>query len=223
MMTSQRITVLLADDHALMRAGLRALLAQVAACEIVAEAADGIDASRLIRQLQPTVALVDLTMPGLSGLDVIARAVREAPDTRCLALSMHTAENYVLEALRAGAAGYVVKDSAPEELAAAIRSVAGGGTHLSPAITARLGPDLLEQLRSSGGETPRPLDQLTPRQRQILQLVAEGHSTRRIADRLSISVKTVETHRAQIMERLGIRDVAGLTRYALRNGLISAE
>lgn len=222
MMTSTCTTVLLADDHALMRAGLRALLTQVASCEIVGEAADGIEATRLIRQIQPMVALVDLTMPGLSGLDVIARAAREAPDTRCVALSMHTAENYVLEALRAGAAGYVVKDSAPEELAQAIRTVAGGGTFLSPAIAERLGADLLEQLRA-GDEAPRPLDQLTPRQRQILQLVAEGHSTRGIADRLSISVKTVETHRAQIMERLGIRDVAGLTRFALRNGLISAD
>lgn len=222
-MKAPRTTLLLADDHALMRAGLRALLAGVAHCDVIAEAADGIEAARLIRQLQPAVALVDLTMPGLSGLDVIARAARDAPATRCLALSMHTAENYVLEALRAGAAGYVVKDTAPEELAQAIRVVAGGGQYISPAIAERLGSDLLEQIQQGANDSPTPLDPITPRQRQILQLVAEGHSTRSIADRLSISIKTVETHRAQIMDRLGIRDVAGLTRFALRNGLISPD
>jgi DNA-binding NarL/FixJ family response regulator len=218
-----RIRLLLADDHALMRAGLRALLGEIAACEVVAEAADGIEAARLIRQLEPDVALIDLTMPGLSGLDVIARAAREAPATRCLALSMHTAESYILEALRAGAAGYVVKDTAPEELAQAIRVVAGGGQYLSPNIADHLADDTLRQLREDGGAARHPADQLTPRQRQILQLVAEGHSTRSIAERLSISIKTVETHRAQLMERLGIRDVAGLTRFALRNGLIAAD
>ena len=215
--------LLLADDHALMRAGLRALLGGIASCEVVAEAADGIEAARLIRQMQPAVALIDLTMPGLSGLDVIARAAREAPGTRCLALSMHTAESYVLEALRAGAAGYVVKDTAPEELALAIRVVAGGGRYLSASIAERIGDELLQQAHAGSDTAPKPLDQVTPRQRQILQLVAEGHSTRSIADRLSISIKTVETHRAQIMERLGIRDVAGLTRFALRNGLITPD
>lgn len=221
-----RIRLLLADDHALMRAGLRALLGEIAQCEVVAEAADGIEAARLIRQLEPDVALVDLTMPGLSGLDVIARAAREAPATRCLALSMHTTENYVLEALRAGAAGYVVKDTAPEELALAIRAVAQGGQYLSPAIANHLLGDELRLARGEPadlGDARNPLDTLTPRQRQILQLVAEGHSTRGIAERLSISIKTVETHRAQLMERLGIRDVAGLTRFAVRNGLIAAD
>lgn len=222
-MTAARITLLLADDHALMRAGLKALLGSVSNCEIIAEAADGIEASRLIRQLQPAVGLIDLTMPGLSGLDVIARAAREAPATRCLALSMHTAESYVLEALRAGAAGYVVKDTAPEELAQAIRVVAGGGQYISPGIADRMGSELLQQVQLGSANAPTPLDQLTPRQRQILQLVAEGNSTRSIADRLTISVKTVETHRAQIMERLGIRDVAGLTRFAIRNGMISPD
>ncbi len=215
--------LLLADDHALMRAGLRALLGGIASCEVVAEAADGIEAARLIRQMQPAVALIDLTMPGLSGLDVIARAAREAPATRCVALSMHTAESYVLEALRAGAAGYVVKDTAPEELALAIRVVAGGGRYLSASIAGRIADDLLQQAQAGSDTAPKPLDQVTPRQRQILQLVAEGHSTRSIADKLSISIKTVETHRAQIMERLGIRDVAGLTRFALRNGLITPD
>lgn len=222
-MTTLKTTLLLADDHALMRAGLRALLGNVANCEVMAEAADGIEAARMIRQLQPMVALIDLTMPGLSGLDVIARAAREAPATRCLALSMHTAESYVLEALRAGAAGYVVKDTAPEELAQAIRVVAGGGQYLSASIAARIGDELLAQARAGVDNTPTPLDQITPRQKQILQMVAEGHSTRGIAEKLSISVKTVETHRAQIMERLGIRDVAGLTRFAMRNGLIAPD
>lgn len=222
-MTLSKTSLLLADDHALMRAGLRALLANIAGCEIVAEAADGIEAARLIRQLQPQIALVDLTMPGLSGLDVIARAGREAPATRCIALSMHTSESYVLEAFRSGAAGYVVKDSAPEELAQAIRAVAGGGRHLSASIAEGIGEDMLQRVHTGSAPAPRPLDQLTARQRQILQLVAEGNSTRSIAQRLSISIKTVETHRAQIMERLGIRDVAGLTRFALRNGLIAPD
>jgi DNA-binding NarL/FixJ family response regulator len=222
-MNTLRTRLLLADDHALMRAGLRALLGSIPSCDVVAEAADGIEAARLIRQLQPAVALIDLTMPGLSGLDVIARAARDAPTTRCLALSMHTAESYVLEALRAGAAGYVVKDTAPEELALAIRVVAGGGRYLSASIAGRIADDLLQQAQAGSDAAPKPLDQVTPRQRQILQLVAEGHSTRSIADKLSISIKTVETHRAQIMERLGIRDVAGLTRFAMRNGLITPD
>jgi DNA-binding NarL/FixJ family response regulator len=136
---------------------------------------------------------------------------------------MHTAESYVLEALRAGAAGYVVKDTAPEELALAIRVVAGGGRYLSASIAGRIADDLLQQAQAGSDAAPKPLDQVTPRQRQILQLVAEGHSTRSIADKLSISIKTVETHRAQIMERLGIRDVAGLTRFAMRNGLITPD
>ncbi len=220
---SHRTRLLLADDHALMRAGLRALLGEIASCEVIAEAADGIEAARLIRQLEPDVALIDLTMPGLSGLDVIARAAREAPATRCLALSMHTAENYVLEALRAGAAGYVVKDTAPEELAQAIRVVAAGSQYLSPSLLGHLMGDDLRLARGEAGGARNPLDSLTPRQRQILKLVAEGHSTRGIAERLSISIKTVETHRAQLMERLGIRDVAGLTRFAVRNGLIAAD
>jgi DNA-binding NarL/FixJ family response regulator len=222
-MNAPRTRLLLADDHALMRAGLRALLGGIPGCDVVAEAADGIEAARLIRQLQPAVALIDLTMPGLPGLDVIARAARDAPTTRCLALSMHTAESYVLEALRAGAAGYVVKDTAPEELALAIRVVAGGGRYLSASIAGRIADDLLQQAQAGSDAAPKPLDQVTPRQRQILQLVAEGHSTRSIADKLSISIKTVETHRAQIMERLGIRDVAGLTRFAMRNGLITPD
>lgn len=220
---NRKPTLLLADDHALMRAGLRALLADIDDCEVVAEAADGIEAARLIRQLMPDVALIDLTMPGLSGLDVIARSARESPTTRCLALSMHTAENYVLEALRAGAIGYVVKDAAPEELAIAIRAAAAGQQYLSPVVAGHLLTDYLRQQRGDTEALRNPLDALTPRQRQILQLVAEGHSTRSIADRLSISVKTVETHRAQLMERLEIRDVAGLTRFAVRNGLIAAD
>lgn len=218
------IRILIADDHALMRAGLRALLDEMGDCAVVAEAADGIEAARLIRQLAPDVALVDLTMPGLNGLDVIARAGRDAPATRCLALSMHTAENYVLEALRAGAAGYVVKDAAPDELHTALRTVAGGGQYLSAAVSGHVLADYLRLVRdrtaADAGGAP---DTLTSRQRQILLLIAEGHSTREIAERLSISVKTVETHRAQVMDRLGIHDVAGLTRYAIRTGLIQAD
>lgn len=216
------IRILIADDHALMRAGLRALLMETGGCDIVGEAADGIEAARLIRQLAPEVALVDLTMPGMNGLDVIASASRDAPATRCLALSMHTAEHYVLEALRAGAAGYVVKDSAPDELHQALKVVAAGGQYLSPAVSGHVLADYLRLVRERA-EGEGAGEVLTSRQRQILQLIAEGHSTREIAGRLSISVKTVETHRAQLMDRLDIHDVAGLTRYAIRAGLIQAD
>ncbi len=195
-------TIVLADDHTLVRAGLRSLLESLGSFQVVGEAADGREAVRLARQLSPDIVLMDIAMPGLNGLDATARIAREAPASRVIILSMHTAENYVLEALRAGAVGYVVKDAAVTELDLALRAVRRGERWLTP---------------GSG------LDLLTVRQREILQLIAEGHSTREIASRLSISIKTAETHRAQVMERLGIHDVAGLTRFALRVGLVAPE
>ena len=216
------IKVLLADDHTLVRAGLRTLIEGFEGFRVVAETSDGREAVRLTRQLQPDIALIDISMPGLNGLDATALISRETPDTRVVILSMHTAETYVLEALRAGAAGYVVKDAAVDEMERALRAVQKGERWLSPSVSRHL---LDEYLRLVRGQpiAGSGMEALTPRQREILQLIAEDHSTREIADRLSISIKTVETHRAQIMERLSIRDVAGLTRFALRAGLIDPE
>jgi DNA-binding NarL/FixJ family response regulator len=217
-------SVLLADDHTLVRAGMRALVEGFDGFSVVAEAADGREAVTLAQQLNPDLALIDIGMPGLNGLDAAALIAKESPQTRVLILSMHTAENYVLEAMRAGAVAYVVKDAAVDELERALRAVLRGERWLSPTVSRHL---LDEYLRLSRGavpaEIPGGLDLLTSRQREILQLIAEGHGTREIADRLAISVKTVESHRAQLMARLGIYDVAGLTRFAIRVGLTSPE
>ncbi len=214
------IRVLIADDHALVRAGLRALLARIGGVEVVGEAANGRDALRLMRELEPDLALLDIAMPELNGLDTAARAARSHPKVRVMIVSMHATEGYVREALRAGAAGYVLKDAEIEELERAIRAVARGERYLTPAISSQVIEGLL---RAERGEAKNSDEPLTVRQREVLQLIAEGHGTRAIAERLHLSVKTVETHRAQIMERLQIFDVAGLTRYAIRAGLIAPD
>lgn len=214
--------VLLADDHQLVRAGMRTLIDGLPDFEVAAEAGDGREAVRRAREGGIDLVVMDLSMPGLNGLDATARIVKDQPEIRVVILSMHTSENYVLDALRAGARGYVIKDSAPEELERALRAVAGGQRYLSPAITHFLLDDYQRRLR--GGQEPQSgADLLTARQREVLQLIAEGRSTREIAERLSISIKTVETHRAQIMERLSVRDVASLTRYAIRLGLVAPD
>jgi DNA-binding NarL/FixJ family response regulator len=221
-MTRKR--VLLADDHELVRAGIRELIAKFEGFEVAGEAGDGREAVRLARQIGPDVIVMDLTMPGLNGLDATAAILREAPATAVIVLSMHTAENYVLKALRVGAVGYVVKDAAVAELEQALRAVARGERYLSPKVSRHVLEDYLRFARGEQTAQPEsPIEALSPRQREILQLIAEGHSTRQIAERLSLSVSTVESHRAQIMERLDIRDVAGLTRLAIRAGLISGE
>ena len=217
-------TVLLADDHAIMRAGLRALIAQFDGFEVIAEAGDGLEAVRLTRQLAPDIVVLDLSMPGLNGLDAASRIVRESPATQIVVLSMHTAENYVVEALHAGASAYVVKDAAVDELERALRAVVKRERYLSPAVSRQV----LEYYRRMSlgeieGEPRSGVETLSHRQREILQLIAEGRSTRDIAERLFISAKTVETHRAKIMHRLNIHDVAGLTRLAIRAGLVSPE
>lgn len=206
--------ILLCDDHALVRAGFRALLAFVDDFEVVGEAANGRDALRLIRSLGPDVVLMDIAMPELNGLDATARATRESPGSRILIVSMHASESYVFEALNAGAAGYVLKNTDAAELERAIRTVTRGERYLAPAVSEYVVARLRRNDAQPDGE------QLSSRQREVLQLIAEGRSTREIADRLHLSAKTVETHRAQLMERLKIRDVAGLTRYAIRVGLV---
>jgi DNA-binding NarL/FixJ family response regulator len=213
------IRILLTDDHQLVRASLRSLLTEFAGVEVVAEAGDGREALELIPQHHPDIVLMDISMPGLNGLEATRRIVKQHPDVRVIVLSMHESERQVLEALRAGVSGYVLKGSAPKELELAIEAVSRGRIFLSPAISHHV---IDVYLNRTAGDV-EPLEQLTPRQREILQLVAEGKSSKQIAQLLDASVKTVESHRASLMERLDIHDVAGLVRYAIRNGLISSE
>jgi len=213
------VRVLLADDHTLVRKGIRALLQALPGVEVVAETADGREALALIEQHRPDVALLDITMPGLNGLEVAARSAKLSPQTRIVILSMHAGEAYVAQALSAGVAGYLLKDAADDELAIALKAVARGDVYLSP----RISRQIVERYTRAAAAEPDPLAGLTARQREILQLVAEGRSSKEIAGMLQVSVKTVESHRGQIMERLGIHDVTGLVRFAIRVGLVSAD
>jgi DNA-binding NarL/FixJ family response regulator len=214
-MTAAR--VLLADDHALVRAGIRALLEGLEGVTVVAEARNGTEVLELARTHRPDVVLLDISMPGLGGLEASARLKQELPQVRVVMLSMHANEEYVLQALSAGAAGYMLKDSATAELELALKAVMQGETYLSPPISKQVVEGYVQRVGTEHQDT----DNLTPRQRQVLQLIAEGHSTKEIAYRLALSVKTVETHRAQLMERLNIRDIAGLVKYAIRTGIAS--
>jgi DNA-binding NarL/FixJ family response regulator len=210
------VRILLADDHTLVRAGIRSLLEELPDVRVVAEAGDGREALALIEAHQPDIALLDIAMPGLNGLDVASRVANDFPFVRVIILSMHATEEYVLRALRAGAAGYLLKDAATPELGLALAAVVRGETYLSPSVSRHV----TEYIRRVGETQISSLERLTPRQRDVLQLIAEGHTTRGIAQTLGISVKTVETHRAQLMERLDIHDIAGLVRYAVRMGLV---
>jgi DNA-binding NarL/FixJ family response regulator len=212
------IRVLLADDHALVRAGMRSLLNAMTLVRVVGEAASGEEALELALRERPDVVLMDIAMKGMSGLDAAARIRERHQEVRVVILSMHAGEEYVLKAMRAGAAGYLLKDAATGELELALRSVMRGESWFSPAVSRQVVEGYVQRM---GGEAAA--DVLTARQREVLALVAGGRSTKEIAYDLKLSVKTVETHRAQIMERLGIRDVAGLVRYALRTGLISPD
>lgn len=213
------IRALLVDDHALVRAGLRTLLESIDGVAVVAEAGNGEEALRLAAELQPDLVVMDIAMPRLSGLDAAAHIREALPGTRVLVLSMHASEDYVRRALRSGASGYLLKDAAAVELELAVRAVICGETYLSP----RVSTQVVDQYVRGPGVPPGPVDALTPRQREILQLIAKGRSTKQIAHQLSLSVKTVETHRAQLMERLGLRDVASLVRLAIRAGLVASD
>lgn len=215
-----RTRILLADDHALVRQGFRALLAAMPDVEVVGEAANGREALQLIRTLAPDVVLMDIAMPELNGLDATAHALRDRPQLKVIIVSMHATEAYVIEALRAGAAGYLLKDADAGELERAIRAVARGERYLAPSVSHHV---IDRFMRAERGERGAEAEALSSRQREVLQLIAEGRSTREIAERLNLSVKTIETHRAQLMQRLDIFDVAGLTRHALRIGLIDPE
>ena len=213
------IKVLLVDDHTLVRAGIRALIEKIPSLEVVAEAKDGREALNMIRADRPDVVLMDIAMPGLNGLEATGRITKEFPEVHVIILSMYTHEEYIRGAILAGAAGYVVKRGATAELEDAIRTVTKGSHYFSPLVSGHI------RRGAQGSITPEPaaLERLTPRQREILQLIAERHSTKAIASTLNISIKTVETHRAQLMERLEIYDVPGLVRFAIRAGLVSLE
>jgi len=212
------IRVLLADDHTLVRAGLRKLLESIPNMDVVGEAGDGLELLELAEKLQPQMVLMDIAMPGLNGLEATGRLVKAWPDIRVLILSMHQNGEYVRQALRQGAAAYLLKDAAPLELDLAIRAVLKGETYLSPAVSKGVVSDYVHRLRTD----EQPADTLTPRQREVLQLIAEGQSTKEIARRLDLSIKTVETHRTQLMKQLDIHEIAGLVRFAIRTGLVSA-
>ena len=219
------IRIVLAEDHALVRAGFRSLLQSFSGVEVVGEANDGREALRLIETLRPNVVLMDIMMPGLNGLEATARVSKEFPGVRVIVLSMNAAEEYVLQAMRAGASGYLLKDGSIAELEQAVRAVARGEKFLSSAVSKHVIAGYVQRTSETPPGTDAPgsfgsIDKLTPRQREILQLIAEGNTTKEIAKKLEISVKTVESHRMQLMERLDIHDIAGLVRYSIRVGLV---
>ena len=206
------LRMLLAEDHVLMRAGLRLLLEQMDEVTVVAEASDGVEALHLLTLHRPDIAVLDIAMPHLNGLEVAARVQVELPEVRVIILSMYATGSNVQQALRAGAKGYLLKDAAPVELALAVRAVAGGDIYLSSTVASRV-----VQHSVQGPDVQRPgLEQLTPRQRTILRQIVGGQTTQEIARTLQISAKTVEGHRAQLMERLNIREVAGLAGIDMR-------
>jgi len=213
------VRVLLADDHKLVRAGFRAMLDALGGIEIVAETGDGREALELIQKHRPDVALLDITMPSLTGLEVATRVANEVEGVRIIILSMHTGTEYIARAVKAGVSGYLLKNADPVELELALRAAVNGQMYLSPTVSKQLVEDYARRMSAETGTD----ELLTPRQREILQLIAEGKATKDIAVALDLSVKTVETHRKDVMERLGIHDIPGLVRYAIREGIIKAD
>jgi DNA-binding NarL/FixJ family response regulator len=210
------VRVLIADDHTLVRESLVAVLEQSGECTVVAQVADGVAAVEQALALRPDVAIVDISMPRLSGVEVVRRLAAELPQTRTLVLTMHEEEEYVLHMVRAGAAGYLVKDSATSELLAAVRNLHGGRGHFGP-YAARV---LAEQVQRPGRELADPYGDLTPREREVFHLMAEGLTTKEIARRLDISTKTAENHRGHVLAKLDLRNSAELVRYAAKKGLL---
>lgn len=211
-----RIRVLLADDHAVLRTGLRMLLNAQPDIEVIGEAVDGAQAVEQARRLQPDVILMDITMPGMDGLAATKDIQKHSPGAKVLALTMHDDPEYLRQMLRAGASGYVVKKAADVELTTAIRAVHRGEVFIHPSVARGVVEDFLDGQMATRAAS----DDLTDREREVLALIAQGYTNREAADRLSISVKTIETHRAHVMEKLGIRSRAGLTRYAMQKGLL---
>ncbi len=218
-MTQEAIDVLLADDHPMFRENIRLIVERVPGFRVVAETGDGGEALRLIGETRPAIAVLDISLPTMNGLEVAAQVAARYPGVRVLILTAHSDEELIKQALRINVAGYLVKDATSAELEVALTAVARGATFMSPTVTSRLAESYLRR-----AEELKIVDEaLTPRQRQVTQLVAEGLNTKEIAHRLGLSSKTVEGHRVQAMERLGIGNVAGLTRYAIRAGLIAAD
>jgi RNA polymerase sigma factor (sigma-70 family) len=211
------IRILIADDHALVRAGIRALVEKIKGVTVVGEAGRGSEAKELMTELKPDLVLLDITMPDGNGFDVLLHAKKNFPQTRVIVLTVHEAGEYAIRALREGAAGFLPKSAASTELEQAIDTVMKGESYISLETSRKA------MLEVGKGTKRDLLENLSPRQREVLQLIAEGHTTKQIAQSLEISVKTVETHRSQLMERLGIHDVAGLVRYAIIVGLIEVE
>ena len=214
----KKLRVILADDHALVRAGIRVLIENIPNVEVIGEAGNGNEALALMERTSPDIALVDMAMPELNGLGVTQAVAKRFPEVKVIILSMHQNAAFVLHALRAGADGYIVKDGASSELAAAIEAVARGETYLSPAVSRVV-------IASSAGRADQTgmVQELTGRQRQVLRLLVEGQSMKEIAYTLGVSIKTIEAHRAQLMDRLNIHDIPGLVRYAMRTGLTPPE
>jgi DNA-binding NarL/FixJ family response regulator len=210
------LRILLVEDHALVRAGMKALLQKIEGTEVVADMGDGLEAVKYVQTVTPDLVLMDIAMPGLNGLDATGRIVKESPTTRVILLSMYANEEYLRQALQVGASGYLLKGAELAELELALKTVARGERYLTPAVAKYA----IEAYREKSDGPAGPLAKLSMRQREILQLIAEGQTTKDIAQRLNVSVKTVETHRAQLMERLDIHDVPGLVRFAIRVGMI---
>jgi len=220
----KNIKVVLAEDHTLVRKGIKALLEELEGIDVVAEAGDGHEAINAVETSSPDIVLLDIAMPGLNGLEVASRITKDFPDTKVIVLSMHANEEYVFQSLKAGVAGYLLKDAGTAELELAIRSVIRGEIYLSPQISKQVVTDYMARIegktRAGQSMDSNPFEVLTSRQREILQLIAEGYTTKEIAKRLNISINTVEAHRTQIMEQLDIHNIAGLVRYAIRTKLV---
>jgi DNA-binding NarL/FixJ family response regulator len=227
--------VLLADDHRIVREGLKSLLQSQPDLEVIAEASDGRQAVEMARELGPDVVVMDVAMPQLNGIEATRQLANDQGEMKIVALSMHSDRRFVSEALKAGASGYVLKDGAFDELISAIRAVTADRVYLSPRVAGVVVEDYVRRLPARGGDGAHPgteehpqgrrsaFDALTPREREVLQLMAEGYATKEVAHRLHVSVKTVETHRRQIMEKLDLHSVAELTKYAIREGLTTLE
>jgi DNA-binding NarL/FixJ family response regulator len=215
----EKIKVLLAEDHTIVRKGIRALLAAEADIEVVGEAENGRVAVERVQELAPDVVVMDITMPELNGIEATCQIRRRFPRVKVLMLSMHSNEDYVVQVLRCGASGYLVKETLPAELVSAIRAVSRGEAFLSPSISRKVIDEYVRHAEITATEEPH--EKLTEREREVLQLIAEGRRNRQIARRLHISEKTVETHRANLMSKLDLHATADLTRYAIRRGIIS--
>ena len=214
------IKVLLVDDHAIIREGLRSLLEKQPGMEVIADTDDGRKARELVRELSPNIIIMDITMPGLNGIEATRQITAEFPDVKVIALSIHSKRRYVADMLSAGATGYILKECLFDELVAAIKAVAADGRYLSPRITDVVVSDYVKRLSASDDS---PFEALKARQREVLQLIAEGKSTKQIALELHVSTKTIEADRRQIMDKLDIHSIAELTKYAVREGLTTIE